>query len=859
MNSLISNFVLFKISRFQNMLIELSKLRSSMRSSEEITTHQPTLHNRHHATSFPEIIGRTTTEKTFSFDKIIKVLKDFRPTEAAAEATFPSTIQPERPLLMVTQSTLTSDDTDEEIVDTTSTTTLSPHDRVLNRFLKRNFKNVSDAFDVKNLTIKEIRKKFPDHFKQDKAFDYDFEDDEAKDEHRKKFLEYYEVFQYYFEDSPNITIFETVGETTHIVEMHGDDEETTTLETASTTTAVTPSQDVPATELPSRGDIGDESSALGGSQQLSWSATEENIFASKKEEGESSTTVGIESSTAENLEISTISFPIAENLVTFDPHTTHEATTGIPVDSSTLEIETSTHEAIGEKMLAQESGSVEVSTEKVRVSDDVTSTSEATSTFSLSSLEDSTTNLISVVYERSDGGWSQTTSGDSLSTTIASSTPTEISTLQDSTTDSTLRTTAETITIETSTMEDFLTTSTFSSNAESTTVETSTVLETSPENLEITDSTTEGFTTVETSTFHESTTDFVTNGFSTTAATTLIESTTGEATTQLDGNTTTELFPLIDSTVEGKSIDEDFSESTTSETSTTVGIGLTTSTEPSDSSTSPDETTEDLRASHISTVDSTTVETSTLMETSEFQDSNEKSTTAVSTIESTTVETSTAAMTTGNEDSTLTTLQVTSTEKVFSSDMSTTVDSTTLETSTPFKRSAEDGSNESQETTTSVHSTTESTTFIETSTKPMLKDEIEYYYEYEEYDVSSTTEHESTTEDVQSTTEQTTTASGEIDSTTESIIVSEELSGQIDSNKTETIDYLDVQPKKDEIEYYYVYEEYEVDAEPNLPQAGNVTDSSPKQTHKQRRDNSFEYYVDSISASEEFRSNGRAN
>lgn len=69
-------------------------------------------------------------------------------------------------------------------------------------------------------------------------------------------------------------------------------------------------------------------------------------------------------------------------------------------------------------------------------------------------------------------------------------------------------------------------------------------------------------------------------------------------------------------------------------------------------------------------------------------------------------------------------------------------------------------------------------------------------------------------------------------------------------NQTESkiSDYLSVQPKQEDIEYYYIYEEYEVDNDSTKPANNTVKE-------KQKRDNSFEYYVESMSSSREYRKN----
>lgn len=106
-------------------------------------------------------------------------------------------------------------------------TTLAPEivDRVLDEFVRRKTSNDTDP-TVANLTLKDIQETFPENFNANQTFDYDFEDGEARKTNRKQFVEYYELTQYYWDDSPNITLWEVEGNETETVEVV--DESTTT-------------------------------------------------------------------------------------------------------------------------------------------------------------------------------------------------------------------------------------------------------------------------------------------------------------------------------------------------------------------------------------------------------------------------------------------------------------------------------------------------------------------------------------------------------------------------------------------------------------------------------------------------------
>lgn len=109
--------------------------------------------------------------------------------------------------------------------------TLGPFDRVLDHFARRHNATFPDDFRKSNITIRDLKEKFPNHFAKNNTFDYDFYDDGAKADNRKKFMEYYEIFQYYYDDSPNITLWEKEGDTTEIVEVTTSGQlETTTVE-----------------------------------------------------------------------------------------------------------------------------------------------------------------------------------------------------------------------------------------------------------------------------------------------------------------------------------------------------------------------------------------------------------------------------------------------------------------------------------------------------------------------------------------------------------------------------------------------------------------------------------------------------
>ena len=95
-------------------------------------------------------------------------------------------------------------------------------DRVLEEFVTRDPSDVSDD-DIRNKTMKE---NFPGKNNDTETDDYDFEDG---DEHKKEFVEFYETYQYYYDDTPNITLWETESNSTEIVEVTSIVPDTTTI------------------------------------------------------------------------------------------------------------------------------------------------------------------------------------------------------------------------------------------------------------------------------------------------------------------------------------------------------------------------------------------------------------------------------------------------------------------------------------------------------------------------------------------------------------------------------------------------------------------------------------------------------
>jgi hypothetical protein len=88
-----------------------------------------------------------------------------------------------------------SEKTNFEAPSSFSETTVTHFDRVLDQFVRRKDDNAVNL-NIKNLTIEDIKQKFPDRFTKNMTFDYDFDDDITKSENRKHILEYYNMLVY---------------------------------------------------------------------------------------------------------------------------------------------------------------------------------------------------------------------------------------------------------------------------------------------------------------------------------------------------------------------------------------------------------------------------------------------------------------------------------------------------------------------------------------------------------------------------------------------------------------------------------------------------------------------------------------
>jgi hypothetical protein len=101
----------------------------------------------------------------------------------------------------------------------------------------------------------------------------------------------------------------------------------------------------------------------------------------------------------------------------------------------------------------------------------------------------------------------------------------------------------------------------------------------------------------------------------------------------------------------------------------------------------------------------------------------------------------------------------------------------------------------------------------------------------------------------------------ELNSTTDSTIFTTEQDSTIEQTTTQlknlslilpippTTNFFNSESPDKEIEYYYEYEDYDVSGPHHLMNVNHTSSFNPE--IKRRRDNSFEYYVESFSASRE--------
>ena len=658
---------------------------------------------------------------------------------------------------------------------------------------------------------------------RNKHSDFDFVDDDEENKKNEELNEFYYVEEYYYEDDPNVTVY------TRLIDRPNQNEskmpllETSTLETT-TLEGSTTNKD----EMPSRADQrGDEDEITTRTNLLT---STEVTTTSEPTSTEMSTTTA--PPTTEVI-ISTFSFPPPENLIT--------------LTTSSLALRTTTDSTLSTTTLY--------------------STTDETSTVTESS-EHFTTTIASTPMT----DLASTTTDFLLTTAIPQSTDIASTTLNPDTT-----------TFPNSLIRNQLTTSTQISDSTTTGLpETSTATFMS---------TTLDTTTHETSTFETTTSDTMDkNEYLTTILaldeTTEVASTTGVMSTT-EVTSTTEV-PSTSWYFETSTIDViDTSSNQNYETESTTYKDLTTSDVTTSAQTSePSTTTEFITETSTIPVDSTTFTSTEIPTSTDYSTSTTQMEADTSTLESTSMEPSTLTTepTTNPIESTHTESTTISIGFDYSHEGSADIDTSTIintatsteyttETSTvDFETTSGDYPTtafEKIETNTFALTALESTTTEIVTVSTEIKDErtttagTTEATEIIDSSISDvSTNHQITdirsTEETKLPTETTTSSSSQFNRgdtllTTEKQLFTKNspvVKVSVANAETDQLNYFSMAPKQDEIEYYYVYEEYDVDDD-NDPSL-NVTEIG-KSIYKQKRDNSNEYYVDSISASREYR------
>lgn len=813
----------------------------------------------------PSVAPESTTKEVIDFNMNGRNEDESTVAPPVAAAIAPRTFKSKE----IVQSRSVDPSNEDEVAGRNSLrTTKAPSDRVLDQFVRRKHANMTEDFQLKNMTFDELKLKFPSRFNGQKSQDFDFYDDEAKKEMELYYM--YDIYQYYYSDDPNNTLWEAGGHPTETVLVSTIEPESTTWNGLETTTnhryTTTMREDLQQ---------GDMSPA---NLHLDTTAMLKDIL--------TTTTARVE----ESYEDSTLSLMKAENLVTekvledssqlktFPPEnlnggelsTTDLTTTSISfngrndvsTDKSTTFFETlATSEITTFEPFPVFSTKLPTTfVESTTMSDSFTQSMEG-EYLSIPS-ENNESAFMSILQNRFNGEFSLK-STDNYETTTDTTAPTSFTGETSATLNPTDPTSFESVMFKTVT-DAFLqsvedeTSSAALENIEST---SSSFLNRFVGEFSTTEFSIPTYTTAVTILAGEitstpnpiETTDFRSSIFESTSSS-INDFSTTYGTTEADTDHSTSLLTSeSDSTIETTTV-----ETTTFEpTEATIGLDFST-----ESTTLPHETTT-LRSV---TMDSTTEEfSSTAAETTSGE--------SIVGFDAITTETTFGTVSTTSEvDSTtneIATLEIIGLEETsIGNDVSTTTDY--ISTQSLLKTVSITGEID----TTSDFSTVESTSqlmdsFTETSTLLALELDsttalsVESDSEFEttiEEKMTTTKSAELTTDSTFLQVDGTGTTTDTPDTTTNPPLkftgtVSPVISTQPPDSASvavqtrsddDLLDYRLLHPKTDDIEYYYVEEEYEVDEDPNL---------QPQPVHKQKRDNSFEYYVESISASREFRMN----
>ncbi|CRK90420.1 CLUMA_CG004228, isoform A [Clunio marinus] len=719
---------------------------------------------------------------------------------------------------------------EKETEKETLKSTLKPEsvDRVLDEFVKR------------NLTITSIKGKRPDRFNKNNTFDYDFEDEFAKTEQRKKFVEYYELIEYYYEDEPNVTLWTKEGETTIIVEF---DETTlpTTVESLQATGNESNELAIEITTEISENNFADIDSSASESKTVEIfdehpqfvHQRSESLVTLKSVNGNAAIELTTEASTDKTTsdyseDVQSTIIDSTTSGITLDT-TTFETTDTI---STTFETSTSLSDSNFERLIITNLPStlLETTTEDIDKTKEMTTTTESydTTTIEVTTHQNQLLNYKSDKFLRNFDKRKNNEVVDITSTTDVISTKITEANIEVSTTDLPQSTIIESTTekFDASTMETFY------------------------------ESTTEKFDGSTTERFYESTTE---NFDESTLETSIMTLSPDTKTTPVD--------EVID-VLKGKGLESTTDKYNSDETTTTNNEAASI---PTTESTSLDLDTTELTTEVYSTTlnkefvePSFTVIPSVVKGRNDFHsdyqeqevDFKEISTTTESEISTTVTETTT------DNGSTIDVNDY-STE----SEISTTLTETTTDNGSTIVNDYDQSTVNNEDSETFATLSSESTTDSYTSTMITIDEtyeKAEDLYTINNNDFPLITSTSSATEnDIETSTltqnVETTTLTQEIETTTNSSPLQTLLGRSEDFNEKEVS--VHELPKK-EYEYYYVYEEYYVD-DPTEIINQTKTDNNSKNNNsniqkvwqKQKRDNSFEYYVESLSASREYRKN----
>lgn len=866
---------------FKHLLKELMKLKAKLTSNEEFTTIHPETSPKQRTQKFytvlqdttersPEVVTETSTQTSIQTTSTLNVINKtkgqsiFKPRvriphifsspvapesttndvfdfningrnedESTVASSVATTIAPQTVKSKEIVQSRSVDRTSENNVAgrSSSRTTKAPSDRVLDQFVRRKHANMTEDFQLKNMTFDELKLKFPSRFNGKKSQDFDFYDDEAKKEMELYYM--YDIYQYYYSDDPNNTLWEAEGHPTETVLVSTIEPESTTLNGLETTTihryTTTEREDLQQGDMSPANLLLDTTAILKDILTTTIATFEvsskDSTLGSMK--AENLVTEKVLDDPSQLITFSTKNFDVGE-LSTTDLATlsiSFNDSNDVSADKSTAFFETlSTSESTTfEPFAVFSTESPTTFIESTTVFDALTQSTEVES-LSIRS-ENNESAFMPSLHNQLDGEIStqfSLKSADNYETTTDTTVRTRFIGETFPTHNPADTTSFESAIFKTTTLENIESTSSrlpkrfngkFSTTEISITTDTTAVTTLTDEitstpnsTFETTYRTTETYTDRPTSLLNS---EIYTE--TTKVETTTFEST--EATIGLDFSTESTIFPHELSTL--RSVTTDF---TTDETTTGEGLGeLNAGTTKITFGTFSTTTEVDPTAAEMTTLEVIGLETTSTVNDISATTDNVSTQSVLKTVSitgeiDTTSDISTVASTSQLMDSSTETSTWLSLDLLYSTTALSNESVFKFETSTieEFFPTIELTELTTDSTFSQVDSTGTTTDVSDTTTNPPLK------FSGTVSPVISTSLLNSVSEVVQT------------------------------RSDDDLLDYRLLHPKTDDIEYYYVEEEYEVNEDPNI---------QPQPVQKQKRDNSFEYYVESISASREFRMN----